>query len=78
MSGTASALTAQDVADLVNDQYGSNVVTVSGGELSIASATTGATSEVTISGYASTANGGVTGLSNSTSTGTALVPSTPA
>ena len=78
LSGTASALTAQDVADLVNDQYGSNVVTVSGGELSIASATTGATSEVTISGYASTANGGVTGLSNSTSTGTALVPSTPA
>ncbi|MGK3796880.1 hypothetical protein, partial [Enterococcus faecium] len=55
LSGTASALTAQDVADLVNDQYGSNVVTVSGGELSIASATTGATSEVTISGYASTA-----------------------
>ena len=71
LSGTASALTAQDVADLVNDQYGSNVVTLNGGQLEIASATTGAASQVTISGYTSTANGGATGLANTTSTGTA-------
>jgi len=78
LSGTASALTAQDVADLVNDQYGSNVVTLNGGQLEIASATTGTGSEVTISGYTSTANGGVTGLANTTSTGTAAVPAVAA
>ena len=78
LSGTAAALTAQDVADLVNDQYGSNVVTLNGGQLEIASATTGATSEVTISGYTSTANGGVTGLADTTSTGTAGSAAVPA
>ncbi|EGP06534.1 flagellin [Afipia clevelandensis] len=78
LSGTAAALTAQDVADLVNDQYGSNVVTLNGGELEIASAGPGATSEVTISGYTSTANGGSTGLANGTSTGTAGSAAVPA
>ena len=73
LSGTTAALTAQDVADLVNDQFGSTAVTVSGGQLQVASATTGATSEVTISGYTSTAAGGSTGLANTTSTGTAAV-----
>jgi hypothetical protein len=73
LSGTASALTAQDVADLINDQTGGTTVAVSGGQLQVASATTGATSQVTISGYTSTANGGATGLANSTSTGAAAV-----
>jgi flagellin len=76
--GSASALTAADVANIVNSQFGSAAVTVSGGELSVASGTTGATSQVTISGYTSTANAGSTGLANTTSTGTAAVAATPA
>ena len=78
LSGTAAALTAQDVADLINAQTGGTTVTVSGGQLSIASATTGASSQVTISGYTSTANAGSTGLANTTSTGTAGVAAVPA
>ena len=73
LAGTASALTVQDVADIVNDQFGSTAVTVSGGQLQVASGTTGATSQVTISGYTSTANAGSTGLANTTSTGAAAV-----
>ncbi len=72
----ATALTAQDIADLTNDQFGSNAVTVSGGQLQIASAGPGATSEVTIANYAN-AGTGTTGLANTTSTGTALVPLVP-
>jgi hypothetical protein len=73
----ATALTAQDVADLTNDQFGSNVVTVAGGQLSIASATTGTGSQVTIANYAN-AGTGTTGLANSSSTGTAAVPAVAA
>ena len=69
----ATALTAQDVADLVNDQFGSTAVTVSGGQLRVASGTTGTGSQVTIASYSSTANAGSTGLSNTSSTGTAAV-----
>jgi hypothetical protein len=72
--GTAAALTAADIANIANDQFGSNAVTVSGGQLQIASATTGTGSQVTIANYANTAAGGVTGLANTSSTGTALVP----
>ncbi len=78
LAGTASALTAQDVADIANDQFGSTAITVSGGQLQIASATTGTGSEVTIANYANTAAGGVTGLANTTSTGAAAVPAVPA
>ncbi|WP_024578171.1 MULTISPECIES: flagellin [unclassified Afipia] len=83
LTGTASALTAQDVAKIIDFQVngsttGLSPVAVSGGQLQIASATTGATSQVTISGYTSTAAGGSTGLANTTSTGTALVPAVPA
>jgi flagellin-like hook-associated protein FlgL len=67
----AASLSAQDMADLINDQFGSAAVTVSGGQLRVASATTGATSQVTISGYSSTAAAGATGLANVNTTGTA-------
>jgi hypothetical protein len=81
LAGTASALTAQDIADIANDQFDNTgtltPITVSGGQLQIASATTGTGSEVTIANYANTAAGGVTGLANTTSTGTALVPLVP-
>ena len=70
---SAASLSAQDVADLVNDQFGSAAVTVSGGQLSVASSTTGTGSHVTIAGYTSSANAGSTGLSNYSSTGTAGV-----
>jgi len=52
---TASSLSAADVAAIANYQFDNTgtltPVTVNGGELEIASATTGATSQVTISGY---------------------------
>jgi hypothetical protein len=70
----AAALSAQDIADLANDQFGSAALTVSGGELQIASATTGTGSHVIIAGYTSTANAGSTGLSNVANNGAALVP----
>ncbi|CAN5483420.1 DUF1522 domain-containing protein [soil metagenome] len=78
LAGSASALTAQDVADIANDQFGSTAITVSGGQLQIASATTGTGSQVTIANYANTAAGGVTGFANTSSTGAALVPLVPA
>jgi flagellin len=73
----ATALTAQDIADLANDQFGSAAITVSGGQLQIASATTGTGSEVTIANYAN-AGTGTTGLANTSSTGTAAVAAVPA
>ena len=66
----ATALTAQDIADLTNDQFGGNVVTLNGGQLEIASSTTGTGSEVTIANYVNT-GAGTTGLANTSSTGTA-------
>ena len=83
LTGTAAALTVQDVAKIIDFQVngsttGTSPVAVSGGELQIASATTGATSQVTISGYTSTATGGATGLANTASTGTAAVPAVAA
>ena len=83
LTGTAAALTAQDVAKIIDFQVNASTtglapVAVSGGQLQIASATTGATSQVTISGFTSTAAGGSTGLANTTSTGTAAVAAVPA
>ncbi|MDO8980179.1 MAG: flagellin, partial [Afipia sp.] len=71
--GSAAALTAADIANIANDQYGSNVVTVNAGQLEVASAATGTGSVVTIANYANTAASGVTGLANTSSTGTAAV-----
>jgi flagellin len=76
--GSATALTAADIANIANDQYGANVVTVNAGQLEIASATTGTGSQVTIANYANTATAGVTGLANTTSTGAAQVPAVAA
>ncbi|MBN9585560.1 MAG: flagellar hook protein [Afipia sp.] len=73
-----TALTAQDIADLANDQFGSNVVTLSGGELSIASATTGTASNVQIANYSATGATGSTGLADINNTGSAAVPAVPA
>ncbi|MES2750254.1 MAG: flagellin [Pseudomonadota bacterium] len=70
----SAALTVQDIADLTNDQFGSTAVTVSGGQLRVASATTGAGSNVTIANYTSTAAAGATGLANVANTGAAAVP----
>jgi len=80
LNGTASALTAQDVANIIDyqvdssDTTGAGPVTVSGGQLQIASATTGATSEVAISNYTASLGSGSTGLANASHTGTAAVP----
>ena len=78
LTGTAAALTAGDVAKIVDYQFNGSTtglapVSVSGGQLQIASATTGATSQVSITGYTSTAAGGSTGLANVNNTGAAAV-----
>jgi len=79
LNGTDSALTAQDVANIIDyqvdssDTTGAGPVTVSGGQLQIASATTGATSEVAISNYTASLGSGSTGLANASHTGTAAV-----
>ena len=79
-SDTSATLSATDIANIINFQFNGNTttsgpVTVSSGQLSIASATTGTGSEVEISGLAQT---GVTlGLADDTSnTGAAATPGT--
>jgi flagellin-like hook-associated protein FlgL len=77
-SDTNATLSSSDVAKIIDfqvssaDTTGTGPVTVSGGVLSIASPTTGTSSHLAITGYASTANAGVTGLANvALETGTA-------
>jgi len=67
----ATALSAQDIADLVNDQIdptgATQVAGVSGGDLTFTSTTTGANSSLSISGYTSSlATGSSTGIANTT------------
>ena len=79
ITGSASALSVQDVAKIIDYQFdnsdttGSGPVQVSGGQLQISSATTGASSQVTISGFTNTANAGTPGLADVSNTGTAAV-----
>jgi len=79
---TASNLSAADIAAITNYQFDNTgtvaPVTVNGSELEIASATTGASSEVTIGSYTSTAASGSTGLANASDTGSAAVPAVAA
>jgi flagellin len=66
------ALTAADVALLINDQAGSNVATVTtGGQLKLTSGTTGTASSVEIDNFAQTATTGTTGLADGTDSGAA-------
>ncbi|MGE0230635.1 MAG: flagellin [Flavobacteriaceae bacterium] len=68
----ASALSADDIADLINDQAGATVVTVgTGGDLTFTSTTTGASSSVAVASYAATVSGGSTGIANASDTGSA-------
>ena len=70
IAGTASALTAADVAKIADyqinntDTTGAGPVQVNAGQLEIASATTGASSQVTITSFTNTANGGTPGIGN--------------
>jgi flagellin-like hook-associated protein FlgL len=79
---TANNLSAADIAAITNYQFDNTgtltPVTVNGGQLEIASATTGTGSEVTIGSYASTAASGSTGLANASDTGAAQVPAVAA
>ena len=72
-----SALSARDVADIINYQFDNTgtvtPVSVVGGELQIDSGTTGATSNITITGYTDSANGGAVGLANANNSGSAAV-----
>jgi hypothetical protein len=80
ISGTNATLTATDISKIIDYQFnnadttGTGPVTVSGGQLQIASSTTGASSEVAISAFSQT---GVTlGLANVTNTGSAATGAT--
>ena len=66
----ASSLSASDVANLVNFQYGSTVASVSGGNLVFTSGTTGANSSVTTTAQVLTGGAtGVTGVGVATNNG---------
>jgi flagellin-like hook-associated protein FlgL len=72
-----SNLSAANVVSLINDQFGSNVASVSGGEIQIASSTTGTSSNVTITNFdESQVTGGGSGLANANQSGAAASSST--
>ncbi|WP_127144734.1 flagellin [Pelagibacterium montanilacus] len=73
----ASALTAENIATLINDQAGAEVATVDAGALTFASGTTGTGSTVDISGYSAGVSGGSTGIADATDAGDAEVAGTP-
>jgi flagellin len=65
-----SDLSAQDIADLINDQVGSSVASVNGdGNLVFTSSTSGSSSNLTVANYSATVSGGSTGIANATDTG---------
>jgi len=68
---SATNLSASDVANLINDQLGSSVASVSSGHLAFTSATTGSTSSVAVSAVTSQVTGGASGITAGTNTGTA-------
>ncbi|MCB1476780.1 MAG: flagellar protein, partial [Rhodobiaceae bacterium] len=69
----ASALTAQDIADLINDQAGASIATVNGGNIDLASTTTGTGSTISVASYSETTTGGSTGIADGSDTGSAAV-----
>ncbi len=70
----ASAVTASELATMINADVGSNVASVDGsGKLQFASSTTGASSSVTISSFSATNGATGSGIANATDTGTAAV-----
>ena len=75
LNGTATALTAQDVANIIDYQFntsdltGAGPVTVNGGDLQFASSTTGASSEVSITNLTGNVSGGLIGLGGATGAG---------
>jgi flagellin-like hook-associated protein FlgL len=84
ISATNAALSAADVAKIVDfefnssDTTGAGPVQTSGSDLQISSGTTGTPPQVVISGYTASLGSGSTGLTNATSTGTAGVSATSA
>jgi flagellar hook protein FlgE len=61
----SAALSAQDVANIINFQVGTNVATVNGGgNLVFASPTAGAGGSLTVSATSETTTGGTTGVAN--------------
>jgi len=61
---SSAALSATDVANIINYQVGANVTTVSGGDLVFTSPTAGATSSLTITATSETTTSGSTGIAN--------------
>jgi flagellin len=70
----SSALSAQNVVDLINDQAGAAIASLNAGNIDLTSTTTGASSSVTVAGSATTGSvTGSTGISDGTDSGTAAV-----
>ncbi|MEZ5877819.1 MAG: LamG-like jellyroll fold domain-containing protein, partial [Tepidamorphaceae bacterium] len=65
----ASALSAQDIADLINDQAGIDIASVSGGQIVLTSATVGTSSTVTITNFAEAVSSGTLGLTDGSDAG---------
>jgi len=68
-----AALSATDLRDLINDQAGAAVASVSGGNLVFTSTTSGASSAISVASYAATISTGSTGIANNSDTGSASV-----
>jgi flagellin len=76
---SASALSAQDVANLINSQLGSSIAAISGGALQFTSTSAGASSSVAISGFTTAGTvGGSTGIANASNTGSSTTGPNPA
>ncbi|HWK96102.1 MAG TPA: flagellin hook IN motif-containing protein [Pseudolabrys sp.] len=61
---SAGALSAADLANLINAQVGSNVASNASGSLAFTSTTTGTGSNVTLTAFSQTATAGTSGLAN--------------
>ncbi len=66
----SSALTADDIVALINDQAGATIASNNGGAVDLTSTTTGVDSDVTVASYTDNATGGDTGISDGTDAGT--------
>ncbi|WP_029040894.1 flagellin N-terminal helical domain-containing protein [Cucumibacter marinus] len=65
----SSALTADDIVALINDQAGATIASNNGGNVDLTSTTTGASSSVAVASYSASVTGGSTGISNGSNTG---------
>ena len=76
ITNASGATAASDIVNAINSQFGSNVASVSGGEIVITDSTTGTSSTVTIANLTTSGNATTSGLSNNTDSGSAASTTT--